>query len=265
MQDEANPSLLALLPMPFPSKKGKSKEASWIKINGGPCVLGMNDSEEDNVTDKKAALFGWDNEKPARTVNVPSFEIQHRPVTVEEYFSFLDAVEWKSELIPASWVKQNNEWHVRSVYGPLTMTHCANWPANVSHLQADAYAKHFGYSLVSEEQYSLIRSSSTDINDLNHSFSHFCPTEVNFESKVVTDIAGNGWEWTSTVFEGYEGFKPSSMYPGYSADFFDGLHYVCLGGSWATVSRIVSRPTFRNWYQSKYLFIFSKFRCVKLQ
>ena len=41
---------------------------------------------------------------------------------------------------------------------------------------------------------------------------------------------GGVWEWTSTVFDGYEGFVPSSLYPGYSADFYDKLHNVAVGG-----------------------------------
>ena len=41
---------------------------------------------------------------------------------------------------------------------------------------------------------------------------------------------GGVWEWTSTVFDGYEGFVPLSLYPGFSADFFDTLHNVVVSG-----------------------------------
>jgi formylglycine-generating enzyme required for sulfatase activity len=41
---------------------------------------------------------------------------------------------------------------------------------------------------------------------------------------------GGVWEWTSTVFDKYEGFKPSTLYPGYSADFFDTYHNVVVCG-----------------------------------
>jgi formylglycine-generating enzyme required for sulfatase activity len=50
-------------------------------------------------------------------------------------------------------------------------------------------------------------------------------------------------------------------YPGYSADFFDGRHYVLLGASWATDERLV-RKGFRNWFQPHYPHTFSKFRCL---
>lgn len=49
----------------------------------------------------------------------------------------------------------------------------------------------------------------------------------------VYELVGNGWEWTCTVFKGLPGFeKTIPNYHGYSADFFDGHHYVMLGASW---------------------------------
>ena len=41
---------------------------------------------------------------------------------------------------------------------------------------------------------------------------------------------GGVWEWTSTVFDKHEGFQPSTLYPGFSADFFDTLHNVVVCG-----------------------------------
>jgi formylglycine-generating enzyme required for sulfatase activity len=78
----------------------------------------------------------------------------------------------------------------------------------------------------------------------------------------VYDLIGDGWEWTDTVFDGHPGFEAYIPgYPGYSADFFDGKHYVLKGGSWATAAELV-RPSFRNWFQAHYPYVFAKFRCV---
>jgi len=62
-------------------------------------------------------------------------------------------------------------------------------------------------------------------------------------------------ECTDTEFKGYEGFVPSVIYPGYSADFFDGKHFVVLGGSYCTIPSIVDSQ-FRNFYQGNYKFSF---------
>jgi formylglycine-generating enzyme required for sulfatase activity len=75
----------------------------------------------------------------------------------------------------------------------------------------------------------------------------------------VYDLVGNGWEWTSTVFAPFDGFVPMASYPEYSADFFDGRHYVMKGASPATAAELV-RPSFRNWFRGNYPYVYAKFR-----
>jgi formylglycine-generating enzyme required for sulfatase activity len=73
---------------------------------------------------------------------------------------------------------------------------------------------------------------------------------------------GNGWEWTSTPFGPFPGFRPLRAYPGYSRDFFDGRHFVMKGASPRTPLGLV-RPSFRNWFQPHYPFAYATFRCVE--
>ncbi len=77
----------------------------------------------------------------------------------------------------------------------------------------------------------------------------------------VHDLIGNGWEWTSTVFAGFEGFAAMAAYPGYSADFFDGEHYVMKGASPATARELIRR-SWRNWFRPRYPYPYATFRCV---
>jgi formylglycine-generating enzyme required for sulfatase activity len=72
---------------------------------------------------------------------------------------------------------------------------------------------------------------------------------------------GNGWEWTSSEFKPFPGFEAFPFYRGYSADFFDGKHFVIKGGSPVTAACML-RPTFRNWFQAHYQYVYSGFRCV---
>jgi formylglycine-generating enzyme required for sulfatase activity len=78
----------------------------------------------------------------------------------------------------------------------------------------------------------------------------------------VSQLGGNGWEWTSSVFAPFEGFQSTSYYPGYSADFFDGHHYVVKGASARTAAQL-TRRSFRNWYRSEYPYTYTGFRLVE--
>jgi formylglycine-generating enzyme required for sulfatase activity len=78
----------------------------------------------------------------------------------------------------------------------------------------------------------------------------------------IDDLVGNGWQWTSTVFAPFPGFRPMPSYPEYSADFFDGEHYVVKGASPATARELL-RPTFRNWFRAHYPYVYATFRCAR--
>jgi iron(II)-dependent oxidoreductase len=58
-------------------------------------------------------------------------------------------------------------------------------------------------------------------------------------------LMGDVWEWTSSPFEPWPGFRPM-LYAQYSAPFFGGDYRVLRGGSWAVAPSIL-RPSFRNW------------------
>ena len=86
--------------------------------------------------------------------------------------------------------------------------------------------------------------------DGNFDFYHWDPTPVyafpNGRSAFgVSGLLGNGWEWTSSPFAPFAGFQPFPFYRGYSADFFDGKHYVIKGGS-ARTAACMLRRSFRN-------------------
>ena len=101
----------------------------------------------------------------------------------------------------------------------------------------------------------------------NFDFHHWDPVDVDANPRGdsafgVSQLVGNGWEWTSTPFAPFPGFKPFSFYLGYSQNFFDGQHYVLKGGS-ARTAACMLRGSFRNWFQSHYQYVYSGFRCVR--
>jgi formylglycine-generating enzyme required for sulfatase activity len=53
-----------------------------------------------------------------------------------------------------------------------------------------------------------------------------------------------------------------ASYPEYSADFFDGEHFVMKGASPATAKELI-RPSFRNWFRARYPYVHATFRCAR--
>ncbi len=256
-----------------------------IEIPAGVATLGLARGGE---------TFGWDNEYEIHSRQVPAFEIDQYEVTNRQYLEFMaaggyetralwsdDDWNWKSSHAiahPVFWTKAHEGWLYRGMFEevPLPM----DWPVYVSHAEAAAYARWARKLLPSEEQWHRAAygsnngieryfpwgSPAPDSSFGNFDLAHWNPTPVNAfpagrSAFGVHDMLGNGWEWTSTVFAPFAGFEPFPFYRGYSADFFDGKHFVMKGGS-ASTAACMLRPTFRNWFQAHYQYVYAGFRCV---
>lgn len=207
------------IPMPLLSTENVAVPASWIQIGGGKVRLGLDDCESWDIKEDRELDFGWDNESPTIWKNVEEFEIHNRPVTVSEYFTFLKAIAFPKDLVPSSWIQNDETWHVKTVYGPVEFKYCVNWPVYCCHYQAERYASYFNCRLPTEEEIVLIRHRNKSPSS-NFSYKVLLPVSVKVgNSTDVTDIVGNGWELTSTIFQEFEGYSKSELYPGYSADF----------------------------------------------
>ncbi len=230
--------------------------------------------------------FGWDNEFPGVTADVPAFAIDTTPVRNGEWLEFLDAGGyeradlWTSEgwvwrertghRHPVFWKRAGAEWRYLTLFDELPLSDVRDWPAYVSWAEADAYTRWQGAELPTEAQFHRAAEGIPwgDPSAGNYHFQQWAPEPAGRNARGasrfgVRDLVGNGWEWTRTVFAPFPGFTAwARTYPGYSADFFDGEHYVILGASWATDQALV-RPTFRNWFQPRYPYVFAKFRCVR--
>ena len=200
------------LPLPLLEVQDIAMESGWTKILAGTVTLGLNDSDE-----LMCKGFGWDNEFPATEAAFPDFTIQNRPVTVHEYFTYLEQ-QCLDEDLPASWSHVGGSWFVKSIYGLIPFKYAMNWPVYCSHDQATKYASFNGCILPSEVQIVYLRKKS-ELNKSSKGFQHLLPQNVNQDTETITDVCSNGWEITSTIFAPFPGFTSSDMYPGYSADF----------------------------------------------
>ncbi|KAK5103632.1 hypothetical protein LTS08_003050 [Lithohypha guttulata] len=317
-------------------------ENQWHAIPTSKFVIGADDPEN---SDPPERYFLWDNERPARVVEVQKFEAQSRPISNGEYARFLE--DTGKTALPASWVKRTppsngharDEGHtsdgtnevvsvsflngkaVRTVYGPVPLEFALDWPVMASYDEIVAFAKWTGdgnriptfeelksiYHYVHKQERLAEKTPSTlvpavnghlsndgveetppqhdlshgvgepanrnlnpydlfiDLKSANVGFKQWYPSPVTADGTRLrgqSDVGGL-WEWTSTSFAAHDGFEAMNLYPGYSADFFDEKHNICLGGSWATIPRIAGRKSFINWYQRNYPFVWCTARLVR--
>ncbi len=265
---------------------GAAPHAGAVRIPAGVANLGAARGE---------IPFGWDNEFPKACAFVPSFEIDANPVTNADFLEFVEAGgygdaslwapgdrEWLAShgvAHPAFWRKEGGAWFWIGQFGlvPLPLS----WPVWVSHAEASAYARWKRRRLPTEAEYHRAAFGTLEGPERAFPWGDEEPSAErgNFggdrddpvpagsrpagaSAWGVHELVGNGWEWTSTPFAPFEGFAPMPTYPQYSADFFDGRHFVLKGASPATPAALVRR-TFRNWFQARYPYVYAKFRCVQ--
>ena len=231
-----------------PAREGKP---GMVRVPAGSVMLGRSDG------------FGWDNEFDEHEVKVAEFEIDRYKVSNGDYLKFIraggyeerslwaeDAWEWKQGIVrPVFW---KSEQVYRTMFEEIPMP--LDWPVYVSHAEASAYAKWIGKALPTEAEW---QRAAEGAGVGNAGFKRWDPVAVTADPGMV----GNGWEWTSTLFKPFPGFAAFPFYPGYSANFFDDRHYVMKGGS-ARTAECLLRPSFRNWFQPHYQYVYSGFRCV---
>jgi len=256
---------------------------SRVLIPAGLATLGA---------DRAAIPFGWDNEFGEHRVNVEAFEIDAYSVTNADFLEFLDAGGYRKREVwsdaawhgceqnaiehPTFWVRHNGQWFWRGMFENIPLPD--GWPVYVSHEEATAFARWKGRRLPTEAEYhrAAFGTPSGEERDFPWGTDRPDSTRGNFDLASwepvpvgsrplgasawgVHDLVGNGWEWTSTIFGPFAGFEPMVSYPEYSADFFDGQHYVMKGASPGTAKELVRR-SFRNWFRPNYPFVYAKFR-----
>jgi iron(II)-dependent oxidoreductase len=268
-----------------PRTEGIVPVQEWREVPEGAATLGV---------DRGTIPFGWDNEFPACDGRVAGFSIDRHNVTNAAYLAFVDAGGyqdpqwWRSEdwewiqsermAHPLFWERHGDAWMWRGMFDlvPLPLA----WPVYVSQAEAAAFARWRGARLPTEAEFQRAAFGSGDAGDRYpwgagepspergvFDFSSWDPQPAGTHPAGasacgVEDLVGNGWEWTRTPFAPFPGFRPMASYPEYSADFFDGQHFVMKGASPVTARELL-RPTFRNWFRARYPYVYGSFRCVK--
>ncbi|HEU5467765.1 MAG TPA: SUMF1/EgtB/PvdO family nonheme iron enzyme [Steroidobacteraceae bacterium] len=269
-----------------PATLGAAPAQEWVRIPPGRAALGVAAGD---------APFSWDNERPAFVVDVRAFDIERHDTTNAAYLEFVEAggyheprwwrpddwawVQRERVEHPAFWSQAGDEWQWRGMFDMLPLPR--SWPVYVSFAEASAYAHWRGARLPTEAEFHRAAYGSDGPERREHpwgdgppdatrgvfDFTSWDPEPAGAHPAGrsafgVEDLVGNGWEWTSSVFAPFPGFRPLPSYPEYSADFFDGEHFVLKGASPATARELL-RPSFRNWFRARYPHVYATFRCAR--
>ena len=252
-------------PQPQPALDASAEPArpTMMRIPAGEATLGQSREH-----------FGWDNEFEEHRVAVPAFSIGQYKIANGDYLRFVEA----DAKPPFFWLRRDGEWFYRGMFELLPLP--LDWPVYVTHKEAEAYAKWRGAELPTEAQFHRAAYGSPDGTERswpwgedapsaergNFDFARWDPAPVTANRAGdsawgVSQLVGNGWEWTSTPFAPFAGFRTFDFYPRYSAAFFDDDHFVMKGGSPQT-ARCLLRRSFRNWFRHRYPYVYGTFRLV---
>ncbi|MGI5203536.1 ergothioneine biosynthesis protein EgtB [Spirillospora sp. CA-108201] len=263
---------------------GEASGAEEVLVEAGPFQMGTSDEP-----------WAYDNERPVHTVDLPAYYIDVEPVTNAAYTAFIEAGgyddprwwdpagwEWRNSSgkhAPAFWEREGGHW-TRRRFGRSEPVPPGEPVQHVCWYEADAYARWAGKRLPTEAEWEKAarwdpgaeRSRRYPWGDVyeegraNLGQRALHPSETGSyaagaSAYGVRRLLGDVWEWTSSDFHGYPGFR-SFPYKEYSEVFFGPDYKVLRGGSWATHPLAV-RGSFRNWDYPVRRQIFSGFRCAR--
>ncbi|MEA2397583.1 MAG: gamma-glutamyl hercynylcysteine S-oxide synthase, partial [Thermoleophilaceae bacterium] len=268
-------------PEPRARPRGALRTGGMVRVEAGPFLAGA-----------EASGFAYDNERPRFEVDLPAFEIDAKPVTSGAYLEFVEAGGYRQRQLwsedgwtwrrgagierPLYWTDDGRERRfdeVDEIDPSLPVMH-------VSWYEADAYARWRGKRLPTELEWEKAAAWGPGARTpRRYPWGDQPPTpeRANLDQTAfgpvpagalaagasaygVLGLIGDAWEWTSSHFDAYPGFRPFP-YPEYSQVFFGTEYRVLRGGSWASRPRVVGN-TFRNWDYPQRRQIFAGFRCA---
>jgi ergothioneine biosynthesis protein EgtB len=251
----------------------------WVDIAGGIRAIGH---DSDRARENGGDGFAFDNEGPRHEVLLRDFRIGSRLITNGEYLEFMrddgyarpelwfmDGIEtvrregWDA---PAYWRAVDGDWFEFTLSG-LRPLDPAQPVGHVSYYEAAAYAAWTGCRLASEAEWEctadLLDAESgadleTEANLLDSGRLHPAPAPDSEGGRPVQMI-GDLWEWTSSAYANYPGFRPASGAIGEYNGKFMANQMVLRGGCCATPPGHI-RATYRNFYYPHQRWMFSGIR-----
>lgn len=240
--------------------------------------------------------FSFDNERPRHRVWLEPYGLDRRLVTCGEFADFIadggyrraelwlsagwDAVQANGWRAPLYWTiqdeaqdgaedgaehsAQDSAWRVFTLRGPMRLEQIADLPvSHVSFYEADAYARWAGHRLPTEFEWEAAAEATPIAGNLLDSGRLMpAPEPESGRQSGSSQLWGDCWEWTSSAYLGYPGFRPLEGALGeYNGKFMSG-QMVLRGGSCLTPTAHI-RSSYRNFFAPETRWQFSGIRLAR--
>jgi ergothioneine biosynthesis protein EgtB len=262
----------AYRPAPAVNGHGALAEMRWVPFEAGLYEFG-------NVE----GGWCWDNEMPVHKGYLEGFALASRLVTNGEYLEFIQAGGYRDPLLwlsngwakvrdegwtaPLYWEERDGAWTFWTLAGDRPLA--PDEPVcHVSFYEAEAYARWKEARLPTEREWEHAARISSVPGGFPSSVGNFLdsgalhPVPVNGARGPLLQMGGDLWEWTSSHYEPYPGYRPfEGPLMEYNGKFMDNVR-VLRGGSCATPADHI-RASYRNFWAPDTRFQFTGIRLAR--
>ncbi len=264
---------------PPPVKTGTPKPFGWQSFDGGLTEIGH-----------AGPGFAFDNEMPRHKVWLAPYALASRLVTQGDFAAFIaeggyreprwwlsagwDWVQARGLQAPLYWQRGAAGWQTFTLHGLVPLDPCTP-VVHLSYFEADAYARWAGARLPTETEWEHAATVSgaaagapngcgaggNGANLVDRGVYHPLPPP-DAAAGGLQQLFGDVWEWTSSSYAPYPGYRPWSGAVGEYNGKFMCNQYVLRGGSCATPANHL-RASYRNFFPTDACWQFSGLRLAR--